>query len=1157
MTTIGYAVLQIIPSLDNVSEAIDKQLGGKLKVAGTRGGKQLGAGIAAGSKDGIDAATKSYERLRDKASDALGKVRTEEEKLAKARAGGKTEQIVAAEERLAKARRDSARASKDAEDGHKSLLSAQGSLSGSAEGLTGVMGRLGPSVAAVGAAAGAAAVTGIAALGAAAVRAGRELYDLGAQFDDISDSIRVKTGATGATLDSLNESVRNIGKTVPESLGTLGDVVAETNRNLHLTGPALDDVAGNIANLGRLTGEQVNIRELGKAFRGFGVDAEDQVPALNSVFDAYRNTGIGVNELIATVVKGGPALRQLGLSFGESAALAAQFEEAGLDTDKMMAGLTKGLASMAKQGETGQQAFKRFVDHIRQTGDINLANKFFGTKGGAAFFEAIRSGALDLDALSASMTSTGETIAAAAEGTADWSEHWQLLKNEAADALKPLGDAVFEFVNEQLGALADWVATHQTEIIGFFVSVGDFAIGTADAIHGFVASTIHDMSLVVDLAEKIVGGMATVDEILDKIPGFRGDQQEAASLRETQRSLQDLSASLKGASSSVENSRSAWDELKTNLHEVGDGAKKAGGHLDALRDKVAAAPNPGWFGGARSSQPPAASSGVGGGATVPLTQGPGGTWTSPNAAWAALIARESGGNANITQQIKDLNSGGNEAEGLFQITPATWRANGGAEFAASAKLATPQEQAIVAARILNRNPSGSDWGAGLPGRENAAALLAGLTTSTAPPGITQPGETQLASGGRVPYGLPIGTDTGGYGSSGAVFPAWVHALEDKFGVKASTYSGHQEGSGLNKGIDWSGPVDAMQRFAEYLSTIPTALEQVIWDNPNTGQKIGIAGGQFVGPGTSQPGYYRDNWADHQNHVHTRQSMSIPLPGAGIQISVDALGGTLKSPIDLSANTLDNQLVNAFGAGYQPGIGTPGVNEYGESGYYRADPKDVREAQQRIDDQMEQIRESDEFARQAQIAIDELEFDADQAEKDAALERKRKADYAAQVARRELADLQDELTETEKGKFTKAKPTTGSSGGSGVSGFNVPSSLSGFGSAIGEFVGGQISSGLGVFGVGDSPGWLKGLSQFVGGISIGGGDGASLFGGAAPSAAFGAVGGPPGLGDVHGATGGAAPGPAVVYNIAARDTEDAFIRAQRQERERAAAKLARF
>lgn len=135
----------------------------------------------------------------------------------------------------------------------------------------------------------------------------------------------------------------------------------------------------------------------------------------------------------------------------------------------------------------------------------------------------------------------------------------------------------------------------------------------------------------------------------------------------------------------------------------------------------------------------------------------------------------------------------------------------------------------------------------------------------------------------MPYGLPGGTDTGGYGSSGAVFPAWVHQLEQAFGVKASTYSGHQEGNrnepgyapnpgGQNRGIDWSGPVDAMQRFADYLSQIPGALEQVIWQNPNTGQTTEIAGGR------PQPGYFSGDLGGHQDHVHTRQSMAIPTPG---------------------------------------------------------------------------------------------------------------------------------------------------------------------------------------------------------------------------------------------------------------------------------------
>lgn len=121
--------------------------------------------------------------------------------------------------------------------------------------------------------------------------------------------------------------------------------------------------------------------------------------------------------------------------------------------------------------------------------------------------------------------------------------------------------------------------------------------------------------------------------------------------------------------------------------------------------------------------------------TVPLTRNSNGTWTSPSPAWAHLIMRESGGNPTIIQQIIDVNSGGNEAEGLFQITPATWRAHQGVEFAATPRLATPQQQAIVAARIFTRNPSGSDWGAGLPGRENAAELAAGLISTTAGEGF--------------------------------------------------------------------------------------------------------------------------------------------------------------------------------------------------------------------------------------------------------------------------------------------------------------------------------------------------------------------------------------------------------------------------------------
>lgn len=129
--------------------------------------------------------------------------------------------------------------------------------------------------------------------------------------------------------------------------------------------------------------------------------------------------------------------------------------------------------------------------------------------------------------------------------------------------------------------------------------------------------------------------------------------------------------------------------------------------------------------------------------------------------------------------------------------------------------------------------------------------------------------------GVVPYaGLSPGSSVT-YGSDG--FPDWVYQVGRTFGLQASTYAGHQEKDGANKGIDWSGPVENMQAFAEYLASLGI-MEQVIWCNPRTGQKIGVADGELVGPGTSQPQYYGNDWAGHTDHVHTRMSMSIPVPG---------------------------------------------------------------------------------------------------------------------------------------------------------------------------------------------------------------------------------------------------------------------------------------
>lgn len=139
----------------------------------------------------------------------------------------------------------------------------------------------------------------------------------------------------------------------------------------------------------------------------------------------------------------------------------------------------------------------------------------------------------------------------------------------------------------------------------------------------------------------------------------------------------------------------------------------------------------------------------------------------------------------------------------------------------------------------------------------------------------------LADGGQVGYGLASGTSIDN-GASG--FPDWISALGSRYGVTPSTYAGHQETDRgeagyapnpqhLNRGIDWSGSVDQMQAFAEAMMSAAVSdpsIEQVIWQNPNTGQKLGWHGRQPDTDGS----YYASDYPAHQSHVHTRFSAQI-------------------------------------------------------------------------------------------------------------------------------------------------------------------------------------------------------------------------------------------------------------------------------------------
>lgn len=1255
MTTIGYATLQLIPSLDGVSSAIDKQLGGTLKAVGTKGGKDFAKAVGDGMQGlqaQVDAAAKAYDRLKDKASDALGKVRADEAALNRLReSGASDDRIIRAEERLAKSRRDSARASREAEDGHRSLTAAQRALGDSTDdlgrkmgGIAGFAATAGSAMASAGVIAGGVALAGITALGGGLVEAGKKLYELGAQFDDVFDNIRVKTGATGPALQALEDSTKRVASTVPESISTIGNVVAETSRALHLTGTDLDSVAKSIATLGRLTGEEVDVRTLGKAFRGFGVDAKDQVEALDSLFRATQSTGIGVNELLATVVKGGAGLRQFGFDFGQSAALVTQFEDAGLDSEKAMVGLTKGLASMAKDGKTGQQALKDNVTQIKElikagndAGALDLTNQLFGAKGGVQFFDAIKKGALDLDALSASLNSTGDTIEGAAQDTDDWAEKWATFKNKVQVALQPLASGTFDVVNEQLEKMADWVSEHQPEIIGFFADIGAVAATSFGA-------ALKGIGLFTEGLGQMVGGLGNVIGALKDASAWEedlfGNHDSAEQLRREAQEAYGWGKGLQDVGKGMQDAAGKVSALNPQIREYGERAQEAAKFTSALGEATAALPDGKTITISDNSPETIERLEKLG---IEVIKTPNGITVTAKTEEAQRILdafRAQQTNAPITPEVKPDLTKANAAMQAFldqwskaivappapapppppvpslldPNRPPLPRADGGfvgfADGGITPSYATIQRPVGSQGLIQWAEPStGGEAYIPLAPSKRARSLdiwaktgeLLGAfdwggihldphpdaTTPKDPDDPNVPAWIRDWCKGTGEYaGLPPFTGRWTVDDSGRVITRGMPGGESRLAGSA--------GGRANRDLGGRAMLDSRRSLGDVLGSgspgNTDAYLGMYTGGPNAKLAAMFGGirkfdqGGFNGPdvvAASQlagTAYNQAARTDCSGMVARVVDRTLGLPETGLM--------STKNAADWLA-----------ARGFKPGIGGPGQISVGWYDH-GPNPNDGHMAMTLSDGRNAEAGGSVGVFTigGAAAGASSPQFDHHMflptvyGEGPAGRGGPGTAAGAQPAAAGGSAPPAGGATTSSGG---------GPSGGGGGRSLNIPSSLSGFGSflgqqlgqlpgqlagdqqggggaalgelgnlgaAAGSFIDGQVSSALSVFGVPSTPGWLKGISQLIGGISIGGGSGPGaalpIAANQQPATAVGDVvnRAGPGFsvnesGNMNGNNGNQAPG--VTYNITARDTEDAFIKAQRLEKEKAAAKLSRF
>ena len=258
----------------------------------------------------------------------------------------------------------------------------------------------------------------IAAVGTAATMAWKEV-------DNALDTITTKTGATGEAADAMAESFRNVAKTLPVDMQSVGDAIGEVNTQFGLMGKPLEDATELVLKFAQINGTDVSrsVQQAKGAIEAYGLSTDDLSDVLDAVTKAGQDTGLSVDAIFSAAVRGAPQIKAMGIEFADAAQMMGRFEQKGLDGEKALSYLAKAQVTWAKEGKTMQEGLaelqQKLADSTSETDKLSLASEAFGIKGASFMLEAIERGALDLTDFGSAAADAAGSVTTTFEATLD------------------------------------------------------------------------------------------------------------------------------------------------------------------------------------------------------------------------------------------------------------------------------------------------------------------------------------------------------------------------------------------------------------------------------------------------------------------------------------------------------------------------------------------------------------------------------------------------------------------------------------------------------------------------------------------------------------------------------------------------------------------
>lgn len=270
-------------------------------------------------------------------------------------------------------------------------------------------------------------------------------------FNDVdkgADIIAIKTGASGEALQEMEDIMNSIASNVPADFNEIGSAVGEVNTRFGSTGEDLEDLATAFVKFSKLNGTDVSdsVDSVSKVMAAFGMSAEDATSYLDALNVVGQRTGVDVGTLSRQVSSNAAQFRQMGLTAYDAANFLGQADMAGLDASTMLMGLKTAMKNAAAEGTSMETVLAQFTEAMSGNGTeadkLALAYDLFGTRAGAAIYNAVATGQLSLTDFAGSLTGFESSVSTTFQNILDPMDQ----ANIALNQLKIIGADLFTVV---------------------------------------------------------------------------------------------------------------------------------------------------------------------------------------------------------------------------------------------------------------------------------------------------------------------------------------------------------------------------------------------------------------------------------------------------------------------------------------------------------------------------------------------------------------------------------------------------------------------------------------------------------------------------------------------------------------------------------------